>query len=35
MTGNFIIQLAILNTELRDEVYCQLCNQTWLNPNDV
>lgn len=35
VVGNYIVQQAIYNPELRDEIYCQLCNQTWLNPNEV
>ncbi len=35
VVGNYIVQQAIFNPELRDEIYCQLCNQTWLNPNEV
>ena len=35
VVGNYLIQQAISNVELRDELYCQLCNQTWLNPNEV
>lgn len=33
--GNYIISRGIYNEGLRDELYCMLCNQTWLNPNDV
>lgn len=33
--GNYIVQRGILNEAIRDELYCQLCNQTWLNPNEV
>lgn len=33
--ANYIVQRCIYNEELRDEVLCQLCNQTWCNPNDL
>ncbi len=35
IVGNYIIQKGICSDDLRDEIYCQLCSQTWLNPNDV
>ncbi|XP_032227086.2 unconventional myosin-XV isoform X2 [Nematostella vectensis] len=32
--GNYIIQRGLLNPEVRDEIYCQLCNQVWGNPKE-
>ncbi|XP_038064735.1 unconventional myosin-XV-like [Patiria miniata] len=31
LIGNYIVQKGIGNKALRDEIYCQLCNQTWKN----
>eukprot|EP00055_Hartaetosiga_balthica_P010944 m.48331 g.48331 ORF g.48331 m.48331 type:complete len:1511 (+) comp7391_c0_seq1:148-4680(+) len=31
----FLIISCLHNSALQDEIFCQLCNQTWLNPNDV
>jgi myosin-15 len=33
--GNYLVQRGIYDENIRDELYCMLCNQTWLNPNDV
>ena len=33
--ADYIIQKGLSNQNLRDEIYCQLCNQTWLNKNDA
>lgn len=33
--GNYIVQRGIFDENCRDELYCMLCNQTWLNPNDI
>ncbi|XP_064594768.1 unconventional myosin-XV-like isoform X2 [Liolophura sinensis] len=29
--GDYIIQQGLQHEQLRDEIYCQLCNQTWRN----
>ncbi|XP_069684998.1 unconventional myosin-XV isoform X7 [Periplaneta americana] len=33
--GDYIVNKGIVNEKLRDEVLCQLCNQTWNNDNDA
>ena len=33
--ATYIILKCIARRPLQDEVLCQLCNQTWLNPNDL
>ena len=33
--GNYICERGILNEGIRDEILCQIVNQTWLNPNDL
>mgnify|MGYP002402263829 CR=1 FL=1 len=35
IAGNYIVQRGIYDENIRDELFCMLCNQTWLNPNDV
>jgi myosin-15 len=36
LTYNYtVFQQGIVNEKLRDEVLCQLCNQTWNNDNDA
>ncbi|EDQ87051.1 uncharacterized protein MONBRDRAFT_27813 [Monosiga brevicollis MX1] len=35
IVADYIVMRGVLDTELRDEIYCQICNQTWLNPNDI
>ncbi|CAG0891503.1 unnamed protein product [Darwinula stevensoni] len=32
--GDYIVNKALLNEKLRDELLCQLCNQTWKNENE-
>lgn len=29
--GNYIVHKGIVREQLRDEIYCQICNQTWRN----
>lgn len=29
--GNYIVHKGIVREPLRDEIYCQICNQTWKN----
>ena len=31
--GDYIVQKGLSNPKLRDEIYCQLANQTWKNEN--
>ncbi|XP_050694860.1 unconventional myosin-XV-like isoform X6 [Eriocheir sinensis] len=31
--GNYIANKGLSNERLRDEIFCQLCNQTWRNEN--
>ena len=31
--ADYIIQKGLSNIALRDEILCQLCNQTWKNEN--
>lgn len=33
--GDYIVQKGIKNEKLRDEILCQLSNQTWKNENDA
>ncbi|XP_011310328.1 unconventional myosin-XV [Fopius arisanus] len=33
--GDYIVNKGIINEKLRDEILCQLANQTWKNDNDV
>ncbi|GAB6020238.1 Unconventional myosin-XV [Chamberlinius hualienensis] len=33
--GNYIVQKALTNDKLRNEILCQLCNQTWKNDNEA
>lgn len=32
--GDYIVNKGIVNEKLRDEILCQLANQTWKNDND-
>eukprot|EP00039_Didymoeca_costata_P014654 m.239349 g.239349 ORF g.239349 m.239349 type:complete len:2341 (+) comp16067_c0_seq1:94-7116(+) len=33
--GNYLIQRGACDASLRDELFCMIVNQTWLNPNDI
>jgi len=33
--ADYIIQKGLSNESLRDEILCQLCNQTWKNENEA
>ncbi|KAJ7340291.1 TRAFAC class myosin-kinesin ATPase super [Desmophyllum pertusum] len=33
--GNYLVQMGIFKPELREEMYCHLCNQTWGNYSDA
>ncbi|GLH06473.1 Unconventional myosin IC [Gryllus bimaculatus] len=33
--GDYIVNKGIVNEKMRDEILCQLCNQTWKNDNDA
>ncbi|KAL0278610.1 UNVERIFIED_CONTAM: hypothetical protein PYX00_000382 [Menopon gallinae] len=33
--GDYIVNKGLSNEKLRDEILCQLCNQTWNNTNDA
>ncbi|KAK6643275.1 hypothetical protein RUM43_004780 [Polyplax serrata] len=33
--GDYIVNKGLCNEKLRDEIFCQLCNQTWNNTNDA
>ncbi|KAE8738384.1 hypothetical protein FOCC_FOCC016139, partial [Frankliniella occidentalis] len=33
--GDYIVNKGIVNEKLRDEILCQLCNQTWKNDKDA
>ncbi|GFR25205.1 unconventional myosin-XV [Trichonephila clavata] len=33
--GDYIVQKGLLNETMRDEILCQLCNQTWKNDNEA
>lgn len=33
--GNYLAQMGIFRPELREEMYCHVCNQTWGNHSDV
>ncbi|XP_063236075.1 unconventional myosin-XV [Bacillus rossius redtenbacheri] len=33
--GDYIVNKGVVNEKLRDEILCQLCNQTWKNDNDA
>ena len=33
--ADYIAQKGLSNSALRDEILCQLCNQTWKNENEA
>ncbi|XP_037094410.1 unconventional myosin-XV-like isoform X2 [Pollicipes pollicipes] len=33
--GDYIVNKGLTNEKLRDEILCQLCNQTWKNDNEA
>ena len=33
--GNYIVNKAIVNEKLRDELFCHICNQTWKNDDET
>ena len=33
--GNYIVHKGIVNEQLRDEIFCQICNQTWRNDDTL
>ncbi|XP_041473142.1 unconventional myosin-XV-like isoform X3 [Lytechinus variegatus] len=35
ITGNYIVQKGLNNRNIRDEIYCQVCSQTWNNTNNT
>ncbi|XP_064628723.1 unconventional myosin-XV-like isoform X2 [Lineus longissimus] len=34
LLGDYIVQKGLTNVKLRDEIFCQLMNQTWHNPSE-
>lgn len=35
LLADYIIQKGLSNVAMRDEILCQLCNQTWKNDNEA
>jgi len=33
--SNYIVHKGIVNEQLRDEIFCQICNQTWKNEDEI